>query len=372
VSAPKTKVLVVDDEQAILDGLSRGLRGFFEVRTATSAAAGLAVLASEPDVAVVMSDMRMPQVSGAAFLAQVAATSPDVTRLLLTGQADMEDAILAINEGHIFRFLRKPCAPELMRATLAAAAAQHRLVTAERQLLEQTLRGAVQALCDTLALASPGVFGASTRVKRTAAAVAGKLGVVETWPLEVAAMVCQLGAITLPAELYQRRANKVGLSPPERAMLERVPAVTEQLLAPIPRLEPVREIVRASRASADAPRPKDPAVALASQILRAALDFEEFETASSSARALDRMRAEREVYSPAVLEALASLFDRPPSAALELHIYQLREGMIIADDIVSTSGLLIVARGHEVTPSLIERLRNFVTSLATDSVQVLA
>jgi CheY-like chemotaxis protein len=366
----KPKLLLVDDEQAILDGLKRGLRGSFDVRTATSGADGLALLAKEQDIAVVMSDMRMPIMSGAAFLAQVAANAPDAVRILLTGQADMEDTIAAINEGRIFRFLRKPCDPDTMRPVLAAAVEQHRLVTAERELLEQTLRGAVQALCDTLALASPGVFGSATRVKHMAAAMAAKLQLAERWPLEVAAMVCQLGAITLPPGLYERRANRAGLTLPERAMLDRVPVVTEQLLAPIPRLEPVRDIVRASHASVTTPRPKDPTIALASRILRAALDFEEHEAVSTAPRALERMRAERALYGEDVVEALASLFERPETAAVEIHINRLEEGMIIAGDIISTSGVLIVARGHEVTLSLIERLQNFIASLANDSVQV--
>lgn len=365
----RPKVLLVDDEQMILDGLSRTLRGSFEVRTATSGAAGLALLAAEPGFAIVMSDMRMPGMSGASFLARAAVVAPDAVRLLLTGQADMEDAIAAINEGHIFRFLRKPCPQELMRSTLAAAAEQHRLVTAERELLEETLRGAVQALCQTLALASPGVFGAATRVKRTASAVATKLGVAETWPLEVAAMVCELGAITLPAELYERRAQKEAWTPAEREMLDRIPAVTDRLLAPIPRLEPVRAIIRECHAIAAAP-PTGAAASLASRILRAAIDFDDLEAARSSAYAIERMRAAPAPYGAEVFEALASLFGQRDRQIVEVPVKRLHEGMVIASDIMSRSGVLLVARGHEVTPSLLDRLRNFLPSLARDTVEV--
>jgi CheY-like chemotaxis protein len=366
----RPKILLVDDEQMILDGLSRTLRGSFEVRTATSGAAGLALLAAEPGFAIVMSDMRMPQMNGATFLARAAAVAPDAVRLLLTGQADMEDTIAAINEGHIFRFLRKPCPQELMRSTLAAAAEQHRLVTAERELLEQTLRGAVEALCQTLALASPGVFGAATRVKRTASAVAAKLGVAEAWPLEVAAMVSELGAITLPAELYERRAQKEAWTPAEREMLDRIPAVTDRLLAPIPRLEPVRAIIRECHALAAAPPAAGAVSSLASRVLRAAIDFDDLEAARSSAYAIERMRAAPDLYGTEVFEALASLFGAKDRQIIEVEVRRLREGMVIASDILSKGGVLLVARGHEVTPSLLDRLRNFLPSLARDTVAV--
>lgn len=365
----KPKLLVVDDEQMILDGLARGLRSLYEIQTATSGAAALAILTQERDFAIVMSDMRMPLMNGAAFLANASQVAPDAVRLLLTGQADMEDAIAAINQGHIFRFLRKPCEPDLMRSTLAAALEQHRLVIAERQLLEQTLRGAVQALCATLALANPGVFGAATRVKRTATAIATSLGVTETWPLEVAAMVCDLGAITLPAGLYERRAQKAGWSRAEREMLARVPVVTEQLLAPIPRLEPVCELIRDSRSLASGTRAKEGEAALASRILRAALDFDELEASMPPERAIERLRASQEMYGPTVIEALARLYKRDYDV-IEISFRQLREGMIIASDILSKSGVLLVARGHEVTPSLLERLWNFQASLARQTVEV--
>lgn len=372
----KAKILLVDDEQQVLEALARGLRRTFDIHTATSGADGLAILAREPDIAIVMSDMRMPVMNGAAFLAQVRLVAPDSVRLLLTGQADMEDAISAINEGHIFRFLRKPCPPELMQSSLAAAAEQHRLVTAEKTLLEKTLRGSIQALCDTLALANPGVFGMATRVKRCASAVAQKLGLSDLWQLEVAAMVCQLGAVTLPAGVFERRARGEALQPSEREMLERVPVVTDQLLAPIPRLESVREIIRHGRTSFLATDPEGTVlwsrteIPLFGRILKVALDFDALEAAgNTSASALGQMREHAHDYDPKVLAALASLHtDQAP--VVEVSILALKVGMVIAADVLTKSGQLLIARGHEVTPGLVGRLRNYASSLARSTVSV--
>src|SRR6187402_10383 len=117
----KPLVLLVDDEAQVLDGLSRTLRGGFRIATAVSGAAGLVLLAERPDFAVVVSDMRMPGMNGAAFLAKARELAPDVIRVVLTGETDLQAAISAVNEGSIYRFLCKPCPPELLRGMLTAA-----------------------------------------------------------------------------------------------------------------------------------------------------------------------------------------------------------------------------------------------------------
>src|SRR5439155_1506672 len=164
-------------------------------------------------------------------------------RILLTGQSDIDSAIAAINDGQIFRFLTKPCLPSTLMATLEAAMKQYELVTAERVLLEQTLQGSIQALIDVLALTSPALFGRAVRLKLLASELAMQLDVKDRWHIEVAAMLSQLGHIALPAETLQRLQAGRRLSADEAAMIARAPALTEQLLANIPRLEPVRAII---------------------------------------------------------------------------------------------------------------------------------
>lgn len=362
---PKPRILLVDDEQQVLDGLARILRQHFDLVTANSGQAGLEILEKDRSIAVVMSDMRMPVMNGATFLAKARALHPDATRLLLTGQSDVDDAIAAVNEGSIFRFLKKPCPPDVIRGALTAAYEQHRLVIAERELLERTLRGAVQALTDTLALTAPSVFGASTRVKRVACEVASKMGLPAMWQLEIAAMMCQLGAIVLPPGLWERRIHRAVMSAADRAMLDRVPVVTEQLLASIPRLEPVVAIIRHALG---APAEGD----VAAQILRAVLEFEDLEAATSATTAIGDMQR-KNLHPPAVLEALMRVVTGiDANSGTEIQLSYLREGMVIAADVRTTSGVLIVARGHTVTAGIVERLRNYKASLPSDSVRIAA
>ena len=153
-------ILCVDDEPKVLEGLVLNLRRHYRVSTASNGQGGLAIVDGNDPPAVVVSDMRMPEMDGAAFLSQVKERSPETIRILLTGQTDLDSAIAAVNHGQVFRFLTKPCNPQNFLTAIEAAAAQHRLVTAERELLEKTLRGSIKALTEILSLANPLILGA--------------------------------------------------------------------------------------------------------------------------------------------------------------------------------------------------------------------
>ena len=246
----RARILCVDDEPRILEGLTLHLRRQYEVETAPGGIAGLHLIRRGGAFAAVISDMRMPGMDGAVFLASSRKFSPDTVRLLLTGQADLDSAIAAINQGQIFRFLTKPCPPSDLLAAVAAAVEQHRLITAERVLLEETLHGSIKTLVDVLSLANPLSFGRATRIKQHVSDLADKLAIRERWQVEVAAMLSQLGCIVLPAEVAEKLYYGRPLSPQEDAMVARLPAVTEQLLGNIPRLEVVRGILASLSAAA--------------------------------------------------------------------------------------------------------------------------
>jgi DNA-binding NtrC family response regulator len=128
----QARVLFVDDEPNVLASARRQFRKDYDVRTAESGAAGLATLADAGPFAVVVSDMRMPGMNGAEFLAEARRIAPDTVRMILSGQSDLDAAIAAVNDGRIFRFLTKPCTGDSLRAAVEAGVAQHRLVQAEQ------------------------------------------------------------------------------------------------------------------------------------------------------------------------------------------------------------------------------------------------
>lgn len=129
------RVLLVDDDPRILAGLRRQLHRRYQVVTAPGGAEGLAAMAGGEPFAVVISDMRMPGMDGATFLSRVRATAPQTTRILLTGQTELSTAIRAINDGQVFRFLDKPCPPDVLDRTLHEAVHRYRTACDEHRLL---------------------------------------------------------------------------------------------------------------------------------------------------------------------------------------------------------------------------------------------
>jgi CheY-like chemotaxis protein len=365
----KPKVLCVDDEPQVLAGLELHVRRRHQMLAAGSGAQALELAAAHPDIAVIVSDMRMPRMSGAELLAKMRVALPDATRILLTGQADMESAISAVNDGHIFRFLTKPCPPETLAQALAAAVEQHRLITSERVLLEQTLRGAIRALADVLALTSPVAFGTAKRIEGLAASIAREVAYPTAWQVEVAAVLSQLGAVTLPHELLEKLRVGGALDAHEQEMLARAPAAAEKLVSGIPRLEPVLQMMAAVAGAAR--RIESPEVARGAAILRLAVAFDRLDTRGvSAAEVIDRLRAQEPKHDAELLDALTRL----RCGADEIHRMPLRSlapGMVLSEDLLLASGALLVPRGYEVTVSFVERIKNFAPGAVREPALVL-
>ena len=362
------KVLCVDDEPQVIQGLSLHLHREYAIVAAHSGAEGLTLLQEKGPFTVVLSDMQMPGMNGATFLAQARVLAPDTTRMLLTGQADLRSAIDAVNEGHIFRFLTKPCPPDQLRLAFKAATEQHRLITAERQLLEQTLQGSIKALVDVLSLTNPMLFGRAIRVKKHVSDLAEKLQLAQRWQVEVAAMLSQLGYITLPTETAEKLYFGQTLTEPEKEMVSRLPSVTEQLLGNIPRLEVVQAIlVKAPKhfhqSDAVVADPEKQLIARGAHILKIALDFDSLDAQGNDAEhALDTMRGRTTFYNPDLLEIFAKMQCSSVSQKAgwrEIPISAVQEGMILAQDVRLGNGTLLATRGYEVTAGFVERARHF-------------
>jgi response regulator RpfG family c-di-GMP phosphodiesterase len=376
----RPRILLVDDEPLVLAALRRQLRTHFDVTVATESWEAMELVASEGPYAVVVSDLRMPGMDGVALLHSIRELSPDTVRVLLTGYADVDAAIAAVNEGNIFRFLTKPCPTGMLVRALEASVEQHRLVTAERVLLEQTLRGSLKTLTDILALVNPIAFGRAIRTRKLISELATLERVSDPWQAEIAAMLAQIGWVTLPAETTSKLYHGAALLASERAIVDNLPTVTEQLLANIPRLEPVLEILHYQDKHYDGEGPPDnstcgEAIPWGARALKAVADFDVLESQGYSVEvALDTMRARTGWYDPAMLESIARLQgDKPRDATVvQLPLHAAQPGMVFAEDVKTRSGLLLIARGQEVTPSLVERIKNLaLNSTITDPVLVM-
>ncbi len=158
----RPRVLCVDDNPEVLELLRQQLYANFAVVGVDSGEDALALLAEGPSFAVLVCDMRMPGMHGVEVLGKARSIRPDTVRILLTGQADIDDTIGAINDGNIFRCLIKPCPRDILITAIKDAVELHRTIATERELLDQALTGSVaEALLETLSLANPLAFSTS-------------------------------------------------------------------------------------------------------------------------------------------------------------------------------------------------------------------
>jgi len=314
-------ILFIDDDIRVVSALQRSLYKNYRIEIAGGAPDALDAIA-ESSYAVVVSDLKMPGMSGIEFLTKVRQLSPDTIRILLTGQADLDAAIAAVNEGAIFRFLTKPCPQEVLTRTLDAALEQYRLVTAEHEVLRETLMGTVTVLIEILSAIQPVAFGRASRIRRCVRKLAKELNIADPWQFEAAAMLSQIGCISVSPDILKKHYAGEELSDDERAQMLAHAQVGRKLLHHITRLHAVAQMIErqhedyidGSGLSAEAF-----SIALGSQMLRVALDHDRWlGTGLSPEEAVMEMRRHEAQYNPAVLVALERVIqDSPPPAPIE-------------------------------------------------------
>jgi response regulator RpfG family c-di-GMP phosphodiesterase len=352
------------------------LRKEYDVHTALGGAEALKTLAAIGGAAVVISDMRMPEMDGATFLHHVMHFYPDTTRILLTGEPGRDSALAAVNKAQIFRFLAKPCPPDHLKAAVEAGFMQHRMVTTERTVLKETLIGCIKALVDVLAIANPVAFGRASRIKRLAIEFAESLGRNDFWQLEAAAMLSQLGYLSLPLELVEKVYYGKSLTPEEKIQVGGASEIATKLLENIPRLEPVRDIL----AALDAPDAHmkllgDGMIGSGARILALVADYYALVTQGHPITvAVQRLSRRSSRYGEDLLEQFMQYLnvgvESADSETREIPLRAVQPGMLIMQEVRTETGALLVTSGFEVTTVFLERIRHFGPDWLDEKVRV--
>lgn len=365
-NAMTEKVLFVDDELNLLEGLRRQLRSQFNIETSSSAGEALQIVVAAGPFAVVVADMRMPGMDGVHFLRKVKEIAPQTVRMMLTGNADQQTAVDAVNEGNVFRFLNKPCSTEMLGKALYAAIEHYHLIMAEKELLEKTLGGSVKVLTEMLSLVNPVAYGRASRVQRIVHHIVEALKSPEAWKYELAAMLSQIGCVLLPMELLDKVYAGQPLTEEEQKLFASHPAVCGKLLSKIPRLETVAAMIERqqqpySQTLSISNQAKDDEIKLGAQLLKIALDLDQkIQGGNPLAPAMQDMRTQTDEYNPSLLAMLSGLeIRRAVTEVQAVHISELRLQMILDEDIYTKSGVLLLRRGHEVNNSVLVMLRRY-------------
>lgn len=358
------KILFVDDEQHVLDSITRQLRKRFATETANSGSEALEKLKKNGPFAVIVSDMRMPGMDGVKLLSQVKDAFPDTVRLMLTGNADQETATEAVNKGQIFKFLTKPCSTANLVTALALAQRQYRLLTAEKELLDQTLKGSIKVLSELLSMANPTAFSSGRRVKNLVVQLATDLGLSNIWKYEIAAMISQIGCISLPASILSKRQAGHVLEEDELEMFQNHPKVGAALLENIPRIEQIVEMISIQLSNFDLLSENEEIeeeVLRGAQILRVACDYDllliQGENHGNAIRELKKRKA---VYNQDLVELIKN--NKPKDIEVVISHVAVKDitiGMIAEEDIIAKNGAMLTPKGQEITWAVHQGLLNF-------------
>lgn len=358
----QVRVLCVDDEPHVLEGLNRVLHRFFDLTTAVGPEAAIATARDRGPFPIVVSDLRMPGMDGLQLLQELRAKNPDSVCLLLSGDADFSAVLQAINDGHVFRFLTKPCPGPILIRSLKAAERQYELLSSEKILLEQTVRGCVNALCEVLGIASPEAFGRATKLKRWVSGACELLRVPDAWHVEVAALLSQIGWVAVPQGVIRKVRRQEPLSEDEDRALKTVPDVAKGILAGIPRLGEIVDLLHSVGPFIAGSEPADDRLlkTVSNKILASALALDGMLSRGVDPAVAFRKLRSRTFHAPEVLDALAEVVAAQGTAFVEkeLTVGELRGGMSLLEDVRTPEGALLVSAGQDVTGQLIIRLKN--------------
>jgi response regulator RpfG family c-di-GMP phosphodiesterase len=362
-------ILLVDDEPSLLSALRRQLSETFDITTAEGGEQALAAIgnAREEPFAVVVCDMRMPGMDGIEVLKRIKAMSPDTVRIMLTGNADQQTAIEAINTGSIFRFFSKPCPIETLSEGLRAALDQYRLVTAERELLEKTLSGTIKVLADVMSINDPAASALATRLRDWVRFLTAEFKLPQRWQLDVAASLIPIGKMAIQPDLIAKKKSGQELTAVERDIFVRMPEAGRNLIASIPRLSKVAEIIYLQDRGFDGSGfPKDgpvgSAIPIDARLLKILKDLAEAtEGGPPTAAAFAILDSRRQEYDPLLLRKVRTCLEAKGAEAqseVDIPVAGLRAGMVVLSDVRLENNHLIVPANTQLSDGQIERLRN--------------
>lgn len=366
------KILVVDDDKELLASLKLQLGNRFEIETANGAEYGIKAVLTTGPYAVVVSDLRMPHVDGVRFLTWLESQAPHTVRILHTAFADLRVSVDAINEGHVFRLLTKPCGTKDMFKALEDGLRQFELVEAEHNLLHDTLSGSVGLLTELLAVADPVSFGRAEKTRDYVKAFVASGKNQDDWEVEVAAMLSRIGAVTMPDTILDKIASGEELAKVERSMFERIPRIGHDLLLNIPRLSKVARIILYHQKNFDGTGvPIDPlkggAIPYESRVLRVFSDMVDLEaTGTPRANAFSIMMSRPGWYDPDIMMKLNELPELQKQSEgghainriIQCSVRDLRPGLVLNAAIKTVIGLRLVNAGVPISAPMLEKIRN--------------
>lgn len=369
-------ILVVDDDPFICKLLARMLAslGYCQVTTHCTGLQALKwidVRGNAPDL--ILTDINMPEMNGYQFCVQFKEreVAHDIPVIFISTIDSTAEIVKAFECGGN-DYITKPFRIEEVKARVETQLKLRMMMLAERELLEKTLTGTVSMLVNLMNLSLPPGMNRVVKVTKIIAYMTGSLGITDTWQYEMAASLFQIGCITLPTVVLSKVAAGLHLSAAEEKLYQQHPAIGRRLLANIPRLEAVAEMIGRQRESANNVSARDP-VQLGARLLHIAFDMANLiDSGMPVDKVIETLRSSPQVYDPGLLATLGQQVSTGSNGVMQVPLKRLRPGMVVDEDVYTLNGVLLISQGEQLTGVTIERLNNFARLYGVkDSVRVI-
>lgn len=322
----KPAILFVDDDRAALASFRRQFENIFDVHIAQGPEAALELLQSAGPFKVVVSDLKMPHMDGITFLSQAQKIAPDMMRMLLTGYADMDSAMEAVNRGHVFRFLTKPCPTDLLLKALQDAVEQYDLIRSRQELhtlikVNRLMEGIITGLARLVEVRDPYTAGHQRRVAELTCAIARPMGYVEERikAMHIAGMLHDIGKVYVPSDFLNRPGR---LLPEEFAVIKMHPNIGYDILKSVEFDWPIASIIHQHHERFDGsgyPQGlaghdilEEARIIMIADVIDAMSSHRPYRAGLGLDRALDEIRTNAgRFYDPLIAEAALDVFEDP-------------------------------------------------------------
>lgn len=372
------KVLIVEDDYQLRVLENRMLKNLgHEAILCEDAESALVHLKQEMPPCILL-DMVLPGMSGLEFARSVRNLPNGDIPYILAATSWPEDQLKNILEAGANDYIQKPIDLNLFSVRIKIAEQvianmqdRHRLHQQMKDMvtqdvLQSTLNGFIRIITNVLSQTASLAFGRSERVARLVSEFSVLVNLEKDWELNAAAMLCQIGCITVPKDILAKAMTDELLSEKEYEQFSAQARYGADMLSQVPRMERIAQIIAYQDKHYDgsglpADSVKGDEIPSASRILKIALDLDTLiQTGISRTDALREMASRAGWYDPKLLEIFSRVDSRPPrGAAMRVWVDQLRDGMILAENVVSKSNALLVMKGHEITPLIRKQLSNF-------------
>ncbi len=354
---------MIDDDKDILASYQVNLRKDFIVRIASNANQAMEILKEEADIGVIVTDYKMPDVNGINLLKMIRQIYHDPIRIMITGFADMQIAVNAVNEGSIFRFLTKPMPTPELKQIIQDALVQYNLKKNEKELLNNTLKGTLKLLIDLISLSIPQSLNIGSQARMIARKIGVKAGEIEIWELEVASLLSNIGLLLLPNDIIQKKAEGKDLTSSEAAVFSNHPELGAKLIGHIPRFEKISDAILHINDNFGSKNDRNIAnesIPLYSRILKVSNDYiQHIQSNKSALEAYEKMLEFYYQYDPKLLELLLSevVGSENNRKIKQIKLMELKSGMVAAKDIVDERETILFKKDKEITEPIIIRLQ---------------